>query len=112
MQRTGAASSIARYSAWAPVPANPKTASPGWKRETRAPVATTTPANSPPRIARRGPRSPMARRPRTENAPGKSPARCRQSADVTVVARTETRISVSRGAGFGASRMVIVPGEP
>jgi hypothetical protein len=100
-----ASSGTATYSARAPVPA-PNTSSPGRKRVTLPPTASTTPAESVPSLVF-GVRSPICGR-----ATYGDPVMAYQSAGFTDAARTLTRTSSSPASGWSISRSSSTSGVP
>jgi hypothetical protein len=99
------------YWACAPAenPVKPNTASPTLNRRTRLPTCSTTPASSMPgiRYFLLGLLNPSTRR-----LMSVSPRRIRQSAAVTVVARTPMSTSSSPGSGFSTSSSCSTSGGP
>src|SRR5580704_16100380 len=85
----------------------PKTSSPTVNWVTAAPVASTVPASSVPRILHFGRRRPLTRR-----LMNGSPARIPQSVRLTVVARTLTRTSSGLGTGLATSSSRRTSGGP
>ncbi len=109
---TAAVSAIARYSAFAPRSPMPNTRWPGRKRETSAPTASTTPANSMPGIGWRGPTMPKASRSGSRKMASARSPRSRASPEVTVLAWTRTSTSPRRIAGGGTSSTRSTSGGP
>src|SRR5919197_4615573 len=104
---SGALSRMQTNSAWAPDPLTPKTWSPTSNSVTAAPTASTSPANSMPRIFRFGRRRPVKNR-LMKNSALRSP----QSVRLTVVAWILTRTSSSFGTGRSTSARRRTSGGP
>lgn len=88
------------------------TLSPGANRLTDWPTVTTSPATSDPRMGLRGPVKPTPKRRSRPNPRGAVALRRRQSAAVTVVARTWMSTSLAPSPGLGTSAISTTEGGP
>ncbi len=94
------------------MPVVPYTRSPGVKEVTPSPRASTSPANSWPRMRRRGRTTPNASRMGSQIHAGNSKRRISQSALEAVVAWTRTSTSPAFGRGVSTSSSLRTSGPP
>lgn len=88
------------------------TASPTLNFVTRSPIFTTSPLKSLPKIGRRGPQKPMAKRPSSPIPAGNVALRMRQSPEETEPACTAMSSSFCLGSGVGTEATCTTSGGP